>query len=66
MFGVERQIVAALDQIHRELAGAAPCRWSYQGVKDTYTCPHTSVTGRQVVDRVESFNYFRERENHGD
>ena len=61
MATVDRQIVGALDQIHSELAGAAPCRWEYKGIQDTYKCSHLKLTGREVIDKVESFNYFKER-----
>ena len=55
---LERQMLAALDRLHRELAGRQSCRWSYDGGRDTYSCPHLSVTGREVVDRVDDMNLF--------
>ena len=54
----DRQIVAGLDQIHRELITSTPCRWSYTGTTDTYTCPHLTLTGKEVITRVERFNYY--------
>ena len=54
----ERQIVAALDHLHRALAGSQPCRWTYQGMQDKYTCPHLGFTGREVISQVESVNHY--------
>ena len=51
-------MLAALDRLHRELAERQPCRWSYDGGRDTYSCPHLSVTGRDVVNRVNGMNYY--------
>ena len=56
---VERQITASLDQLHREIVGREPCRWSYDGGKDIYSCPHLTLTGKDVIGRVESFNSYR-------
>ena len=56
---VERQITASLDQLHREMVGKEPCRWTYDGGKDTYSCPHLALTGKAVIGRVESFNSYR-------
>ena len=55
---VDRQIVAGLDQLHREMVGAGQCRWAYDGVKDEYLCPHLRLTGRVVISRVEGFNRY--------
>lgn len=56
---VDRQIVASLDQLHHEATGMIkPCRWSYSGGQDTYSCPHIKLTGREVIDRVSGFNHF--------
>ena len=41
---VDRQIVAGLDQLHREMVGAGQCRWAYDG--------------RVVISRVEGFNRY--------
>ena len=56
---VERQITASLDQLHREIIGREQCRWSYDGGKDIYSCPHLTLTGKDVIGRVESFNSYR-------
>ena len=58
---VERQILAALDRLHRELTDSQLCRWQYDGVKDNYSCPHLSVTGREVISRVEMMNHYSNR-----
>ena len=55
---VDRQIVAGLDQLHRETVGAGQCRWQYDGVKDEYSCPHLRLGGRVVIGRVEGFNRY--------
>ena len=55
---IDRQIRAALDQIHRELIQAAPCRWAYDGATDIYQCPHLTLPGRDVIARVQRFNNF--------
>ncbi len=55
---VDRQIVASLDQLHREMVGMGQCRWSYDGVKDEYLCPHVQLSGRVVIRRVEGFNRY--------
>ena len=55
---VERQILAALDRLHRELADSHPCRWRYDGSRDNYSCSHLSVTGREVISRVELMNHY--------
>ena len=54
----ERQIVASLDQLHRELVGVKPCRWAYDGRTDTYTCPHLEFTGKRVIGKVEGFTRY--------
>jgi hypothetical protein len=58
----ERQIVASLDQLHRELVGVKPCRWAYDGRTDTYTCSHLEATGKTVIGKVEGFNRYTLRE----
>jgi hypothetical protein len=58
----ERQIVASLDQLHRELVGIEPCRWAYDGKTDTYSCSHLEFTGRTVIYKVEGFNRYTLRE----
>ena len=55
---VDRQIVAGLDQLHRETVGMGQCRWEYDGVKDEYFCPHLRLDGRVVIGRVEGFNRY--------
>ena len=55
---VDRQIVAGLDQLHRETVGTGQCRWEYDGVKDEYSCPHLRLSGRVVIGRVEGFNRY--------
>jgi hypothetical protein len=54
----ERQIVASLDQLHREMSGNKPCIWNYDGAKDVYSCPHLSLTGQIVIGRVQGFNRY--------
>jgi len=55
----DQQIQSGLDQIHRELIQSrAPCRWAYDGTKDTYQCPHLTLTGKAVITRVERFNHY--------
>jgi len=55
---LERQIVAALDRLHRELESSEACRWAYDGGKDVYSCPHLSFTGGQVIGLVQQMNYY--------
>ena len=55
---VETQIASSLDQLHRELVGGDPCRWTYDGLKDAYSCVHLRLTGRVVIDRVQGFNRY--------
>lgn len=55
---VDRQIVAGLDQLHREAVGRELCRWQYDGVKDEYSCPHARLSGGVVIGRVEGFNRY--------
>ena len=55
---VETQIASSLDQLHRELVGGDPCRWTYDGLKDAYSCVHLRLTGRVVIDRVQGFNHY--------
>lgn len=58
----ERQILAALDRLHREMADNQPCRWRYDGGRDNYSCSHLSLSGRDVIDRVEAMNYYPNRQ----
>ena len=62
MKAVERQLLAALDRLHRELSDSQPCRWQYDGSKDNYSCSHLSVTGREVISRVELMNHYPNRQ----
>lgn len=57
---LERQIASSLDQIHAELAQSkgSRCRWEYDGGKDTYSCPHIAISGRDMVARIDRFNYY--------
>jgi len=57
----ERQIVAGLDQLHRELGFKEPCRWAYDGHggNDTYACPHISLTGHALIEHVNGFNHYK-------
>ena len=61
----EKQILSSLDQIHRELSSVAPCRWQYDGVQDVYFCTHLRLSGREVIDKVQTFNRWVEREGDG-
>ena len=54
----ERQIVASLDQLPRELVGIKPCRWAYDGGTDTYTRSHLEATGKTVIGKVKGFNRY--------
>ena len=41
-----RQIVAILDRLHRlERGVVTPCRWTYNGTKDSYACDHLVLEG---------------------
>ena len=55
---IERQILAALDQLHRHVSGIEPCRWAYDGGRDEYSCRHLSFIGREVIDQVERMNHY--------
>lgn len=61
----ERQIVAALDRLHRDMAGGGQCRWEYngRGGQDTYSCPHLSLSGKEVIGLVEGMNHYRIKED---
>jgi hypothetical protein len=51
----DRQIVCILDRLH----GGEPCRWSYNGFADIYTCEcDQTFTGREVIPEVEQMNYY--------
>ena len=58
---LERQILAALDRLHRELIDSQLCRWQYDGGRDDYACPHLRLSGRDVISRVEAMNYYPNR-----
>ena len=58
---IERQILAALDRLHRELVDSQLCRWQYDGSRDNYSCSHLSVTGREVISLVETMNHYPNR-----
>tara|TARA_Y100000310_G_scaffold342019_1_gene443360 strand:- start:573 stop:824 length:252 start_codon:yes stop_codon:yes gene_type:complete len=47
----DRQIANALDKVHRDLAGAndGDCRWYYSGKLDIYHCPHTAISGTDLM-----------------
>lgn len=52
---IDKQLVSALDRIHRDVSRQV-CRWQYDNMKDTYSCQHMIVTGRQLVDEVNRVN----------
>ncbi len=56
MSNIDKQIVNALDTIHREMFGTrkddSPCRWYYSGFKDIYHCEHTALFGGEVIARI--------------
>ncbi len=55
----ERQIVSAIDRLHRTLSGNhEPCRFKYDGVADTYVCDHHTFSGHDVIGSVEQMNYY--------
>ena len=55
---VDRQIVSALDRLHREIYGNhEPCRFTYDGVADTYICDHQTFSGHDVIGSVEKMNH---------
>ena len=61
----ERQIVAALDRLHRDMVGSyEPCGWSYngRGGQDVYSCPHLSLNGKEVIGLVEQMNHYTIKE----
>ncbi len=60
---IERQILSTLDRLHRDLADSQPCRWQYDGLRDTYSCCHMSLTGKEVISRVEMMNHYTGRDN---
>ena len=62
---LERQIVAALDRLHRDMVGNSLCRWEYKGSggQDDYSCPHLFLTGREVVGQVEQMNHYKLKED---
>ena len=61
----EKQILSSLDQIHRELSSVVPCRWQYDGVQDVYSCTHLRLAGKEVIDRVHTFNRWAGSEDDG-
>lgn len=59
---IGRQIVSILDRLHRLETGATdPCRWTYNGIKDSYSCDHLVLEGRAVIGEYERHNYFPNR-----
>ena len=55
MSNLDRQIVNALDTLHREMFGGRlnpQCQWFYSGFKDIYHCPHTAIFGKDVIARI--------------
>ena len=56
---IDRQIVAILDRLHRLETGVVdPCRWSYNGTKDSYSYIHLVLEGRAVIGEYTRTNYF--------
>ena len=57
----ERQIVAGLDQLHREFGVREPCRFQYDGHggNDTYSCEHIRLTGHALIEHVNWFNHYK-------
>ena len=58
---VDRQIVASLDRIHAERASsrARPCAWTYDGVKDIYSCgcpddKQIRLRGSEVISNINN------------
>lgn len=59
---VDRQVVAILDRLHRlEIGVTEPCRWRYDGVRDSYSGDHLTLEGHAVVGEYERRNYFPNR-----
>ena len=55
----ERQIVSALDKLHRDtIGGKETCRFEYDGRTDIYTCVHHSFSGHDVIGSVNDMNYY--------
>ena len=60
----ERQILAALARLHRDMVGNSLCRWDYngRGGQDVYSCPHLSLNGKEVIGLVEQMNHYTIKE----
>ena len=55
----ERQIVSALDRLHRDTVGShEPCQFTYDGRTDIYKCAHRSFTGHDVIGSVNDMNHY--------
>lgn len=55
MPNVDKQIVAALDRLHKTV-GHGPCAWKYNSKHDTYYCKHIVFPGREVITEVNKVN----------
>ena len=58
---VDKQIVASLDRIHAERTSnrARPCAWTYDGVKDIYSCgcpddKQIRLRGSEVISNINN------------
>lgn len=60
MGNFDRQLVNALDKLHRELYGGRSmyCTWYYNGKSDIYHCPHTAVYGKDLMARMPEWAEF--------
>ncbi len=55
---VDKQIVSALDRMHRQYS-VAPCAWKYNSKYDTYYCKHIVLPGREVIAEVSKVNGWK-------
>ena len=61
---LDRQIVSILDRLHRLETGVVdPCRWRYDGARDSYSCDHLVLEGGAVIGEYERRNYFPNRQD---
>ena len=60
MSNFDRQVANALVKIHRELYGGklSDCRWYYNAKSDIYHCPHTAISGKDLMARMPDWTDF--------
>lgn len=66
MGAFDRQLVNALDNLHKDLMGGRAenhCQWFYNAKSDIYHCPHTAVYGKDLMERIPAFQDLNSETN---